>query len=204
MEYYLRWCWSLLSTYGQYLQGSESTNFQESFRALIRAVSVYEQEIMRMSDENHFLLQFIQSQGRDFLEMKAATATVNVTADEQDKDERMLMKQPIRSIVGYRQKNVSSATAVATSRQEKEEPSDDRVMVDEETEELLLSTRQEEKKESKPKKKTKRVEEAEAEEVEEIVAEGGGESEDQTAGGRLRAKATKKGKKLIKKLRLHN
>lgn len=62
VEYYLRWCWALLTTYGRLLQGSDSMAHQESLRALIRAISIHETEILKMSDDNHFTLSFITSQ----------------------------------------------------------------------------------------------------------------------------------------------
>jgi hypothetical protein len=62
VEYYLRWCWALLTTYGKLLQGSDSMSHQESLRALIRAISIHETEILKMSDDNHFTLSFLTSQ----------------------------------------------------------------------------------------------------------------------------------------------
>ena len=61
VEYYLKWCWALLTTFGKLLHGAHSMSHQESFRALIRAISIHESEIMRMCDENYFNLSFLAS-----------------------------------------------------------------------------------------------------------------------------------------------
>ena len=60
-EYYLQWCWEIIRAYGQLLQ-SDSMPYMESLRALIRVVSNYEKEIMKMTDDNQFSLAFINSQ----------------------------------------------------------------------------------------------------------------------------------------------
>jgi hypothetical protein len=61
LEYYLCWCWSILRFHGQYLQ-RESMRIAEALRALIKAISLHEKEIMKMSDENQFTLEFLSSQ----------------------------------------------------------------------------------------------------------------------------------------------
>ena len=61
VEYYLNWCWALLRTYGSLLQ-TDSMPYMESLRALIRAVGTHEKEIMKMSDENMFNMEFLCSQ----------------------------------------------------------------------------------------------------------------------------------------------
>ena len=62
-EYYLHWCWNLLHTHGAVLLTVlNSMAHLESVRALIRAISTHEREIMRMSDENVFSLAFLNSQ----------------------------------------------------------------------------------------------------------------------------------------------
>jgi len=62
-EYYLHWCWNLLHTHGAVLLTVlNSMAHLESVRALIRAISTHEREIMRMSDENVFSLRFLTSQ----------------------------------------------------------------------------------------------------------------------------------------------
>jgi hypothetical protein len=165
---------------------------------------------MKMGDENHFMLQFIQSQGRDFLEMKASThPSTNPLGDEEDKDERKLMKQPIRGITGYRQKGAGGAIAAQKSQSLEVEKEEEVVAVP--VEDLLSNKQKGEDKEDpslEPKPKKKKAKRAPEEEVEEIVemVPAGGESEgeaDSESVGRLRAKTTKKGKKSIKKLRVH-
>jgi Dip2/Utp12 Family len=61
VEYYLRWVWAILRSYGTVLQ-ADSMPFLESIRALIRAVGSHEKEILKMSDENLFSLEFLSSQ----------------------------------------------------------------------------------------------------------------------------------------------
>jgi periodic tryptophan protein 2 len=63
VEYYLAWCWAVLRAHGAVLQ-ADSLPHLESLRALIRAVGLHEKEVMRMSDENLFSLEFLATQGR--------------------------------------------------------------------------------------------------------------------------------------------
>ena len=63
VEYYLAWCWAVLRAHGAALQ-ADSLPHLESLRALIRAVGLHEKEVMRMSDENLFSLEFLATQGR--------------------------------------------------------------------------------------------------------------------------------------------
>eukprot|EP00596_Hydrurales_sp_CCMP1899_P003442 CAMPEP_0119050586 /NCGR_PEP_ID=MMETSP1177-20130426/70734_1 /TAXON_ID=2985 /ORGANISM="Ochromonas sp, Strain CCMP1899" /LENGTH=830 /DNA_ID=CAMNT_0007029157 /DNA_START=526 /DNA_END=3015 /DNA_ORIENTATION=+ len=61
VEYYLKWCWVILKTYGSLLS-ADSMPYMESIRALIRAVNMHENEIMKMCDENLYSLEFLSSQ----------------------------------------------------------------------------------------------------------------------------------------------
>ena len=61
VEYYLMWCSQLLLVHGAVLQ-SDSMPHQESLRALIRALTVHEKEIMRACDQNQFSLSYLVSQ----------------------------------------------------------------------------------------------------------------------------------------------
>ena len=61
LEYYLKWCWNILRNYGNVLQ-SDSMPYLSCLRALIRVVGSHEKEIMRMSDDNMFTLEFLNSQ----------------------------------------------------------------------------------------------------------------------------------------------
>ena len=58
----MRWCWAILSTHGKLLQGAEMKLHQEAFRALIRAISIHEKEILKVCDNNYFVLNFLESQ----------------------------------------------------------------------------------------------------------------------------------------------
>lgn len=79
-EYYLHWCWYVLNTHGAALSTSlNSMAHLESIRALIRAVSTHEREIMKMSDENVFSLSFLTSQMVE--RSPAAITDVDVAAD---------------------------------------------------------------------------------------------------------------------------
>jgi hypothetical protein len=63
IEYYLHWCWNLLQTHGAVLTSIlNSMAHLESIRSLIRAISMHEREIMKMSDENYFSLTYLTSQ----------------------------------------------------------------------------------------------------------------------------------------------
>ena len=84
VEYYLQWCWSLLRTHGSALQG-DSLPHMESLRALIRAVGSHEKEIMKMSDENAFSLEFLSAQCASTNRYNAASAAA---IDDGDNDVR--------------------------------------------------------------------------------------------------------------------
>ena len=63
IEYYLQWCWQVLHAHGAALSSTlNSMAHLESVRALIRAISAHEREVMKMSDENLFSLHFLVSQ----------------------------------------------------------------------------------------------------------------------------------------------
>eukprot|EP01041_Mallomonas_annulata_P006791 gene6791-13750_t len=61
LEYYLIWSKILIQTHGQSLL-KDSLPFQESFRALIRAVSQHDKVILKMSEENQYQLNFLLTQ----------------------------------------------------------------------------------------------------------------------------------------------
>ena len=86
VEYYLQWCWNLLRTHGSTLQG-DSLPHMESLRALIRAVGSHEKEIMKMSDENTFSLEFLSAQCASTNRYHApATGSDDMDEDEDDGD----------------------------------------------------------------------------------------------------------------------
>jgi periodic tryptophan protein 2 len=64
IEFYLRWCWELLRSFGPTLQADagRSMAHKQTLRALIRSISMHERESIRMADENGFYLQFLCSQ----------------------------------------------------------------------------------------------------------------------------------------------
>lgn len=66
IEFYLRWCISILKTHSGALftgiSGGGALKTQESFRNLIRAVSKHEKEIMTACDLNQYSLCFLTQQ----------------------------------------------------------------------------------------------------------------------------------------------
>ena len=54
-------CMEVLREHASLLQ-RDSMVHQESLRSLVRAVATHEKDIMRMCDENHFSLSFLQQQ----------------------------------------------------------------------------------------------------------------------------------------------
>jgi len=87
VEYYLQWCWNLLRTHGT-LQG-DSLPHMESLRSLIRAVGSHEKEIMKMSDENTFSLEFLSAQctSTNHYNATATAAIGNDDVDDEDDDD---------------------------------------------------------------------------------------------------------------------
>ena len=61
IEFYLTWVNVLLRTYGS-LFDSASMQLKESLRVMIRAVSLHEAEILKICDENQFILSFLDEQ----------------------------------------------------------------------------------------------------------------------------------------------
>jgi hypothetical protein len=82
----LRWCWAILSAHSKLLQGSEMKMHQESFRALIRAISIHEKEVMKMCDNNQFVLSFLETQ----LASKALREGKKVNAMEEEDEPIMI------------------------------------------------------------------------------------------------------------------
>lgn len=154
---------------------------------------------MRMCDENHFVLEFLQSQGKDFIEMKSSLNVPStgagrggvVTAEE----EQQQMKQKLQSlstIPGYREKNssVKLVTAPAVEDEEMKLPPPQQEL--EEEEDTLVVQEQ------KQIKKLKRSQEPIAVEEKKTSSERR-ERHDESP---LKAKKQKvEGKKSIKKLR---
>ena len=64
LEFYLQWTHEILQNYGKILN-TDSMPYRESLRALLRAISIHEKEIMRYAEDNHFTLSFITSQLSD-------------------------------------------------------------------------------------------------------------------------------------------
>ena len=63
LEFYLRWCWAVLTLHGKPLSMTEdSMALRESCRALLRALSVHDKDLLRLSDESQYLLSFIETQ----------------------------------------------------------------------------------------------------------------------------------------------
>lgn len=66
MEFYLKWCLSILKTHSTSLMSGGSSGAglrnQESLRSLIRAVSKHEKEIMTACDLNQYNLCFLAQQ----------------------------------------------------------------------------------------------------------------------------------------------
>jgi hypothetical protein len=68
VEFYLRWCQSIIKTHSGALlaadnvHGGQGLRSQESLRSLIRAVSKHEKEIMAACDLNQYNLCFLAQQ----------------------------------------------------------------------------------------------------------------------------------------------
>ena len=60
IEFYLTWVSTILKQYGGVFEIS-SMPVMESLRSLIRAVSMHEAEVMKMCDENQYILSFLCS-----------------------------------------------------------------------------------------------------------------------------------------------
>jgi periodic tryptophan protein 2 len=80
VEFFLSWVQALLNYFGQFLQG-DPVPYQASLRALVRAVGVIEKDIQRAVDDNHYMLQFLQTQS-DFLAKEAETTTTKAVEDD--------------------------------------------------------------------------------------------------------------------------
>ena len=97
LGFYLHWCWALIVTHGTTLQSATiSMPIMESLRALIRAISVHEKEVLKMSDENQFTLDFIMKQLRRQKEEqvaadKAAAAAAAASVAEEDSTDKVVL-----------------------------------------------------------------------------------------------------------------
>jgi len=61
IEYYLEWCVQLLSSHSQYLTKNH-THFMRSFRSLFRTVKTHNDDLVKVCDENKYMLEFIMEQ----------------------------------------------------------------------------------------------------------------------------------------------
>jgi periodic tryptophan protein 2 len=62
--WYLKWAWQVLLIHGPALQ-RETSEYMESFRALTRAVSAVQKDVLRMSDDSSYQLDFLLGQMAD-------------------------------------------------------------------------------------------------------------------------------------------
>jgi len=93
MEFYLAWVSALMTFFGPFLQ-SDPVPYQAALRSLVRAVGGLEREIQRGADDNHHMLNFLQSQ-RPFLEALQQQAdeesgeveVVEVVPEEEEEEE---------------------------------------------------------------------------------------------------------------------
>merc|ERR1711968_240158 len=80
LEFYLTWIHTILRNYGTLFE-SPSMQMAESLRAIIRAVSLHEAEILKMCDENEFLLSFLNDQGLRASAVSCDTISEKVEGD---------------------------------------------------------------------------------------------------------------------------
>jgi hypothetical protein len=156
-------------------------NYQESFRSLIRAISIYEQDIMRMCDENHFVLEFLQSQGKDFLDIKPSSASLKNGSPEEggqsSSSQQLQVKQKLQSlstIPGYREKKQNSTPVMTDNERGVRGESREAVVeeeevqqLEEEREEVHEEEEEEEAKAVVPKQKSKKMKRSQEEQQEE-------------------------------------
>ena len=98
LEFYLQWTHEILQNYGKILN-TDSMPYRESLRALLRAISIHEKEIMRYAEDNHFTLSFITSQlSDDFIEEIHDNYEINAdnnnNKDENDNNDIKATKKP--------------------------------------------------------------------------------------------------------------
>jgi hypothetical protein len=159
-------------------------NHQESFRALIRAVSMYENDVMRMCDENQFTLEFIQSQGKEGFQ-DFSPNTHQIIAQPSDS------ANPNKILMGYRQQQVKQPLKPDSDSDNEGDPHPDEPNTIDVVE--LVQKIQEN---SHQTKKQKRKEKNES------LEESREEVEDRPITKQKKILSTQKGKKSIKKLRM--
>ena len=111
-EYYLRWSLAVLRTHGKALY-SDSMAHNEALRALIRAVSTHEKEIMRRSDENQYALSYLSSQ----LELSEAHEQLRpIEAGEQVESQELELASSVPPEDGH---NKAKAAQIPASEKKK-------------------------------------------------------------------------------------
>lgn len=69
LEFYLSWCWELLQSQGSLIR-RDFVPFADSLRALIRSISLHENDIMKVTDDNSFTLSLLLLQLRNVNEIE--------------------------------------------------------------------------------------------------------------------------------------
>lgn len=62
LEYYLRWCLEMLQTHGLYMERHRGT-FMRCFRALHKSIQMRYDDLIRVSDGNRYMLEFLVDHG---------------------------------------------------------------------------------------------------------------------------------------------
>lgn len=104
----MHWCWYVLNTHGAALSSSlNSMAHLESIRALIRAVSTHEREIMKMSDENLFSLSFLTSQ-------MVERTSEELSKDSEEEDSQAMVVVP-EEVADTHSEDVTAVASTATA-----------------------------------------------------------------------------------------
>eukprot|EP01033_Poteriospumella_lacustris_P018105 gene18105-12992_t len=83
VEFYLCWVVALLQLHGAYLQQAKGQlGLTETLRALLRVLQQHEKDVLKMTEDNLFLLQFVAAQMRPEHDLLAETGAA--AADDDD------------------------------------------------------------------------------------------------------------------------
>jgi len=67
VEFYVQWCLEMLNTHGVYMEKRRG-RYMRAFRGMCKAVQIQNEELRKLSDDNGYMLEFVEDQSKLILE----------------------------------------------------------------------------------------------------------------------------------------
>jgi periodic tryptophan protein 2 len=90
-EFYLSWVLAIMQLHGSFLQlAKNNLSLTEALRALLRVLQQHEKDVLKMTEDNLFLVQFIIAQLRPEQDLLKESEETSMIQDEQEEEARVV------------------------------------------------------------------------------------------------------------------